>query len=371
MMRVLHLTTSFGFGGAETNLLRLVCGMDSSRFANTVVSMTDAQLLPSRLADANVPFHSLGMFRSIPDPVAVIRFFRIIRRVRPDILQTWMYHADLLGLLVGKLARVPTIVWNLRCSSMDMTRYRWTSSLVLRSLVPLSRYPDAVLANSEAGIRFHKILGYRSRQWKLIPNSLDLDQFRPDSRAPAWLRRELKLDLNAIVIGLIARYDPMKDHENFIAAARLLASRIPSAHFVLVGWKVDAGNTALTRLMESSQLTHRFHLLGLRRDINHITAGLDVACSSSAYGEGSSNAVAEAMACGVPCVVTNVGDSALLLGKAGKIVPPKDPQALARACHAAGRTPLARCLRSTADSGEMFDASCRRSLRSVVRTIGF
>jgi glycosyltransferase involved in cell wall biosynthesis len=332
MTRVLHLITSFGLGGAETNLFRLVSHMDCSRFSNTVVTMTDARLLSSRLAEANVPFHSLGMSRGVPNPLAATRLFRIIKRVQPDILQTWMYHADLLGLLVGKVARVPAIVWNVRCSSMDMTRYRRASAVVVRMLVSLSRYPDVVVANSEAGLRSHQALGYRARRWKLIPNSLDVDQFRPDGEARTWLRRELKLEPEAIIIGLIARYDPMKDHANFIAAARLLADEMPTVHFVLVGWRVDSSNGDLTRRIESNHLTDRFHLLGLRQDINRITAGLDVACSSSAYGEGSSNAVAEAMACGVPCVVTNVGDSALLVAKAGKIVAPRDPDALARGC---------------------------------------
>jgi len=234
--------------------------------------------------------------------------------------------------LVGKVARVPAIVWNVRCSSMDMTRYRRASAVVVRMLVSLSGYPDVVVANSEAGLGSHRALGYRARRWKLIPNSLDVDQFRPDGEARAWLRRELKLGPEAIIIGLIARYDPMKDHGNFIAAARLLADQMPPVHFVLVGWRVDSGNGDLMRLLEPDHLGGRLHLLGLRQDINCITAGLDVACSSSAYGEGSSNAVAEAMACGVPCVVTNVGDSALLVGKAGKIVAPRDPEALARGC---------------------------------------
>lgn len=332
MTRVLHLITSFGLGGAETNLLRLVCHMDSSRFSNTVVALTDARVLPSRLAEVNVPFHSLGMSRGVPNPIAATRLFRIIKRTQPDILQTWMYHADLLGLVVGKLARVPAIVWNVRCSSMDMTRYRRASALVLRMLVPLSRYPDVVVANSEAGLGSHRALGYRARRWKLIPNSLDVDQFRPDREARTWLRRELKLGPEAIIIGLIARYDPMKDHGNFIAAARLLADQMPAVHFVLVGWRVDSSNAELMQRIEPGHLGGRLHLLGLRQDINRITAGLDVACSSSAYGEGSSNAVAEAMACGVPCVVTNVGDSALLVGKVGRIVAPRDPEALARGC---------------------------------------
>jgi glycosyltransferase involved in cell wall biosynthesis len=339
MINILHLTASFGLsGGAETNLLRLVCNMDRSRFRNTVVTMTDLRpqrvpgLLQSRLAEAEVPFYSLGMRRGVPSPLAAARFFCIVRKIRPHILQTWMYHADLLGLLVGKLAGVSAIAWNIRCSAMDMAHYRRMSTVVLRALVPLSRFPQAVLANSQRGIQVHKEFGYTPRRWLYIPNSLDLDEFRPDRCAKVQVRCELGLGQDTGLIGLIARFHPMKDHANFIAAASMLSAEDPSLHFVLAGLGVNSNDGEVWRLVESTGLQHRFHLLGERHDVGRITAALDIACSSSAYGEGSSNAVAEAMACGVPCVVTDVGDSAFIVQNTGKIVPPKDTLALAQAC---------------------------------------
>jgi len=312
--------------------------MDRSRFRNTIVTMTDLipqrvpGLLQSQLAKAGVPVYSLGMRRGVPSPVAAMRFFRIVRKVRPHILQTWMYHADLLGLLVGKLAGVSAIAWNIRCSAMDMAHYRRMSAVVLRVLVPLSRYPQVVLANSQSGIRVHKELGYTARRWLYIPNSLDLDEFRPDRCAKAQLCSELGICQDTRLIGLMARFHPMKDHSNFIAAASMLAADDPSLHFVLAGLGVDSSNDEVRRLVESTGLPHRFHLLGQRHDVGRITAALDIACSSSAFGEGSSNAVAEAMACGVPCVVTDVGDSAFIVQNIGKVVPPKDTQSFARAC---------------------------------------
>ncbi len=334
MISVLHLTSSFGLGGgAETNLVRLVGHMDRSRLHNVVVTMTDGighDLLRSRLARADVPIYSLGMRRGVPNLSAVVRLVRILRKVRPDILQTWMYHADLLGLLVGKIARVPSIAWNIRCSSMG--HQPTLSTLVLRMLIPLSSLPHVVLANSQSGIRAHKALGYKPRRWVYIPNSLDLDEFRPDPEARNQVRRELELPQDAPIIGLVARFHPMKDHANFVAAASLLAADDPRIHFVLVGRGVDSANVELTRWVESTGARHRFHLLGHRLDISRITAGLDIGCSSSA-SEGSSNALAEAMACGVPCVATDVGDSSLIVQNTGVIVPPKQPQAFARACH--------------------------------------
>jgi len=332
MISVLHLTTSLGLAGAEMSLARLVCHMDRSRFRNTVVSMTDAEILPSQLESAGVRFYSLGMSKGMPDPSAAVRLLRTVREVRPQVLQTWMYHADLLGLLVGKWARVPAIVWNVQCSSIAAPRNRWLSKLVLRSLAALSPYPDVVLTNSRAGQKYHETIGYKPREWQWFPNPLDLDQFRPDPEARASLRAELGLPPDARLIGLIARFHPMKDHANFIAAAKMLADLGADLHFVLAGYYIDRDNATLREAIEATGISERFHLLGLRQDLSRIDAALDIACSASAYGEGASNAVGEAMACGVPCVVTDVGDSAFLVAQTGKAVPPRDSEAFALAC---------------------------------------
>jgi glycosyltransferase involved in cell wall biosynthesis len=232
--------------------------------------------------------------------------------------------------LVGKLTGVPVIAWNIRCSLMQ-TRSRWSSSLVQRALIPLSRIPDVVIANSLSGLRAHQALGYRPRTWMWIPNSVDLDRFRPRDAARIGLRSELAVAHDTTLIGLMARFKPMKDHANFIGAARLLAAENPTVHFVLAGHEMDLSEARLASLIESTGARERIHVLGLRQDIHQVTAGLDIACSSSAYGEGSSNAVAEAMACAVPCVVTDVGDSALIVGDTGKIVPARNSRALAQA----------------------------------------
>lgn len=336
MIKILHLITSFGLGGSETNLWQLASHMDGSRFANTIVTMTDVPeldrpVVQPRLEQAGVPFHSLGMSRGMPSPLALVHLLRILREARPHILQTWLYHADLLGLLAGRLTRVPSIVWNLQCSYIDLTKYRLLSTIVRRALVSLSPLPNIVLANSEAGLRFHEALGYRPKGWMYLPNPLDFERFRPDPAARVQLRRNLGLPADAVLIGLVARFDPMKDHANFVAAARLLADSNANIHFVLVGRHIDSKNSQLAQLIASSGVAERFHLLGARSDVNYITASFDIACSSS-VGEGSPNVVGEAMACGVPCVVTNVGDSAQIVGDAGKVVPPRDPGAFAHAC---------------------------------------
>jgi len=192
MIEVLHLATSFARAGAELNLARLVTNMDASRFSNTIVAMRrryDGPMV-QRVTQAGVRFRCLEMRAGVPDPIGFVRLLQIVREVRPQVLSTWMYHADLLGLLVGRLARVPVILWNVGSALLNQ---RGIIRLVCRALVPLSGLPSAVVVNSQAGVRVHQELGYKPKKWVWIPNSLDLTEFRPEPEARERLRRELRL----------------------------------------------------------------------------------------------------------------------------------------------------------------------------------
>jgi glycosyltransferase involved in cell wall biosynthesis len=327
-IRVLHLISSLAAGGAQTMLANLLTQMDRQRFQNQVVSLIEIGAVGAQLRATGFPVYSLGMRRGQPSPTGLLRFVRLLRQERPAILQTWLYHADLLGLIAGRLAGTPHTLWNLRAAYMDMRQYRRLSGWTLRACAMLSAWPSAAIVNSEAGRAFHAQLGYRPRRWVLIPNGFDTETLKPDAAARLEVRQELGLGPEAMLIGLVARFDPMKDHATFVRATDQLARKAPDVHFVLVGEGVTVDNPALSALIAQAQLVGRAHLLGRRSDIPWLTAALDIATCSS-YGEGFPNAVGEAMACGVPCVVTDVGDAARIVGETGIVVPPKDPVALA------------------------------------------
>lgn len=309
-------------------LYKLLSQMDRSRFRNSVISMVGNGPLARKIKELEIPVYTLEMKFGVPNPRGLFRLIRLLRKQRPIVLQTWLYHADFLGLLAAKLVRLPQIVWNVRCSDMDMQHYSKVSALVIRMLAALSSIPEAVVVNSESGCEFHERLGYRPRRWVLIHNGFDLDRFCPDAAARIKFRQELGLPNDAILIGLVARFDPMKDHATFLEAAHLLLEKDPRVHFVLVGSKITLENRELTAMINSGQYGKHFHLMGERDDVSYIMAALDMATSSS-YSEGFPNTIGEAMACGVPCVVTDAGDSALLVGNTGMVVPIKNPQALA------------------------------------------
>ena len=330
-IRVLHLISSLDVGGAETQLLSLLSHSNRDRFDHSVLSLTSIGLIGDHIRQLGVSVGGLNMLRGVPSPQAVWELWKILKDLQPQVLQSWMYHADLLALF-GRAKGTRKLVWNIRCSDVDMTHYRFLSKWVVNLLSVCSGIPDGVVVNSHAGKLVHEQLGYHPKMWQIIPNGVDLDQARPDLSARIWLRQECKIAEDCLLIGLVARRDAMKDHPTFLMAAGIIHKKLPDVHFVLVGRGVDGADDELRTLLAEHDLMDATHLLGQREDALRITAGLDIACSASAFGEGFSNAVGEAMACGVPCVVTDVGDSARIVGETGRIVLPKNPDALAHAC---------------------------------------
>lgn len=327
-IRLLHLITGLNVGGAELALARLIPRLDRQKFASTVVSMTTLGSVGERLQADGISVKALGMRRGSPSPAGFARLVFLLKRQSPHILQTWLYHADLLGLLAAPLAGWPQVVWNVRASDLDMRRYHPLSGWTVRVCAWLSSRPQAIVVNSQAGQAFHARLGYRPKDWRYIPNGVDVQEFRPRFEARAEVRRELNLPPDVILIGWVARFDPMKDPANFLRAAELLAGENTEVHFVWVGAGMTVENAALMNMIERAKLAGRVHLVGPRADVPRLNAAFDIATLAS-LSEGSPNVIAEAMACGVPCVVTDVGDAARLVGNTGVVVPPQTSAALA------------------------------------------
>jgi glycosyltransferase involved in cell wall biosynthesis len=328
-IRVVHLITDLDIGGAEMMLARLVRSIDTSAVENIVVSLTEGGMLIDDISNSGVRVIPLGLQPGRLNIVGLYRTVRLIRRLEPDILQTWLYHADFAGLVAGNLAGVPTLVWNIRCATLDPRDHPVLLRVLRRLLALMSGRPAVVVSNSEAGVRAHQQLGYHPRRWVVIPNGFDTDLFKPDVAARREFRRELGIDESAPLVGLLARLHPMKDHATFLEAAAKVAASRPLAQFVIAGRGVRE-STEVRDLITRLGIEGRIHLLPDRRDPPKILAALDVAVSSS-YSESFPNVVGEAMSCGTPPVVTATGDSAVLVGDVGRVVPPRQPTALAAA----------------------------------------
>jgi glycosyltransferase involved in cell wall biosynthesis len=296
-----------------------------------VISLTDVGTLAGKIRVAGVPVRALGMKRGMPNPFPVLRLQQWIRKSKPQVVQTWMYHANLVGGLATRLAGEIPVVWGIHQANLDPQLNKlltiWTAKGCAR-ISPL--LPSCVLFVSRASLLLHTKLGYAARRMEVIPNGFDLHEFRPDSTARLSLRRELGIAEDALLIGMAAHFRPEKDHRNFIQAAARVHAIIPEVHFVLCGLGVTRDNQQLVKWIADAGIQSRCHLLGQRRDIPRLFAAMDIATSPS-LSEAFPLSVGEAMACGTPCVVTNVGDSALIVGATGRVVAPGNSDDLAEA----------------------------------------
>ncbi len=326
--RVMHVITGLDTGGAEMQLLHLVAARRRAGADDRVVSMVAGGSLRTLFERAGVPVHELGMKRGRPSLRALLRLIFLYRRFKPHMVQSWMYHADLLALIAlrisGRWEETP-LIWGIRCSDMNFKDYgrglRWTVGLCAR----YSHLPDMVIANSEAGLEAHHKLGYRPFHSRVIDNGIDTERYRPDRELRAEVRAELGIDPNIPLVVQVARVDPMKDHRTLLRAME----RIPDVALLLIGLGTEQFNGRAN-----------CHGLGRRSDVARLLTACDLIVSSSVYGEGFSNALAEGMAAGLPAIATDVGDAARIVADSGRIVPPRDADALAEAIHELAFEPL-------------------------------
>jgi glycosyltransferase involved in cell wall biosynthesis len=320
------------FGGAEAMLCKLVSDQtNQSLFRHHVISLAGQGKIEEILHQHHIPVFHLGMQKQPGDLIGMVRLAKLFQSIQPQIIQTWLYHADLLGLIVGRLFSSAKIVWNIRCSDMDLDHYGKTTKLIFFILAKLSVLPQAMIFNSEAGRAFHLHSGYAADRGIIIPNGFDLSLFKPDDRVRNDLRNRLEISKATPVVGIVARFDPMKDYENFFQAANIIKKRNAEVKFILVGKGMDRENPQVQWWIKKNGLENNVYLLGEQKELNNIYPAFDIFTLCSAYGEGFPNVLGEAMACGIPCVATDVGDSRLIIEDAGVIVPPRDPETLARA----------------------------------------
>lgn len=322
------IVTGLNTGGAELMLLNVLERI-GARFTPHVISLSSVGEIGPRIEALGIPVEALGMQPGVPNPFAFLRLVQRLDRLKPDLVHTWMYHADLVGGLAARLARVPTVAWGVHNCNLDPDKTKLSTRAVAGACARLSRWvPDRILSCSEVARQVHVARGYSDEKMVVVPNGFDLVKFRPDESARATVRRELGVAANTPLVGLIGRFDPQKNHSGFFEAVHDLHRRLPAAHFVLAGKGIDGANIALMQMIESSGACHVTHLLGLRNDVPRLMASLDVAASSS-HSEAFPNVLGEAMACGVPCAVTDVGDSAYIVGDTGRVVKSGDMSEMA------------------------------------------
>lgn len=310
-------------------LFKLLSGMDKFRFESLVISLKDKGGLGDKLETLGVPVHGLGLPE---EKFAIWKLFKLVRNYQPDIIQGWMYHGNIAALVAGFVAwKHAQVIWNVRHSLYNIKLEKWSTSQLIRISALLSSTPMNIIYNSKIGAEQHEAFGFSPKRSIVIPNGFDCTLFNASADARQSIRRELSLPEDTILIGMVSRYHPMKDHSNFLHAAGILVKKHAQVHFLLAGRFVDESNPEISALIRQHRLSESSHLLGERMDMSRIMAGLDVVCSSSYFGESFPNVIGEAMASCVPCVATDIGDSAFIIGDTGIIIPARNADALAHA----------------------------------------
>ncbi len=329
-MKIIHIITGLNDGGAEAVLFRL-CSCDITS-QHVVVSLSSHGKYGPLLEKRGISTLYLNMQPGQPSLLAFFKLVFFLMFHKPDIVQTWMYHADLFGSLAARLASIKVIIWGIRQTTLEVGKSKIITIWITKLLAKLSWWlPTLIITCAQSAITIHEQLGYTKKKMRFIPNGYEFNDFIMNSKIEKNLRSSLGLDSDIPLIGMVARFDPQKDHNNFFRALSLICNKGIAFKCLLVGSKVDSANITINTLISQLGLQDKVLLLGIRSDIPAIMSMLDLHILSSAYGEAFPNVVAEAMVCGTPCVATDVGDAAFIIGDTGWVVPPANPQALADA----------------------------------------
>lgn len=328
-MRILHVIIGLGTGGAELMLKRLVVShAASSGYEHIVISLTTIGNVGEELRARGVKVEALGMRSFSGMPSVFMKLLKEIRKSRPDIVQTWMYHADFLGGIAARLAGIRQVIWGVRTTDVRAGNKAPTVAIMRLCSLLSSIVPSKIVCAADASRKSHEAEGYAAGKMAVVPNGFDIAALRTAAPLGKSMRSALGIGENELLIGTVGRFNQAKDHQNLIKAFALLANKYPESRVLMVGRGLEWSNEILKKWIAETGNDKRFLLLGERNDVPACLALLDVFCLSSC-SEGFPNVVGEAMALGIPCVATKAGDAEILIGDTGFVVPTKNASLLA------------------------------------------
>ena len=323
-MQVLHIITGLNKGGAETLLCNL-CECDKE-FNHTIISLSDIPDLEASFIKLNIPIFSLNFPDGKIKISGVFKLYRLIKKINPDVVQTWMIHADLIGGLTARLIGIKNIFWGVHHTVLIFGKVKWSTILILKINALLSHFiPKKIIYCAEKSKSIQESIGFNKSKGVVIHNGYDIKKFYRNTNLGNNFRNELKISDDTFLIGHVGSYDPLKDQNTLIEALDILNKQNLKFIAVLVGKNLDNDNNDLLNKIEEKELSRHIHLLGMRNDIPAVMNGIDLFILSS-ISEAFPNVLNEAMACGTPCITTDVGDASLIVKNTGWIVMPKNPK---------------------------------------------
>jgi len=321
-MRILHVITGLGTGGAEASLYKLLAQLPNWSGTTAVVSLGDEGTIGPKIRGLGVEVYALDLRAGLSGTRTLARLLKLAGQLKPRIVQGWMYHGNLAASAIGEVVlKRAGVAWNVRQGLDGLRKEKRMTRWAIRAGRLLSARPEAIVYNGVRARQQHEAFGFVSSKSLVIPNGVDVERFAPQGERGEALRNRLGIPTEALVVGHVARRHPMKDHERFLRVTVRLAHFVPDVHFILSGRGVSTEDEEIASILTPS-VRCRFHFLGERSDVPDLMRSMDVFCQSSLFGEAFPNVLSEAMAMEVPCVATDVGDSAAILGDTGVIVPP-------------------------------------------------
>jgi glycosyltransferase involved in cell wall biosynthesis len=317
--------------GAQRVLLRVLTNLDKQKFESCVINLRGHSVLVDDFQENGISVYSIDLEASFNILSKLTLLVKIARDFKPDIIQGWLYHGNLIALLLKLVVSPkPKLFWNIRRSVYARSEDKLSTRLIISLNGLFSRFPETIIyCANEVMQQYAKIKFYMGNS-KLIPNGFDTKRFAPERDAQNILRTLIGIPQDSLIVGSVGRFHPQKDYDSFLKAAEITHKTFPATHFVLIGRELDNNNTHLKKIIETYGLKDVFHMLGQREDVPSLVPGFDIFCSSSSM-EGFANVVGEAMACAVPCVVTDTGASRELVEGLGRVVVRKNPEELAKA----------------------------------------
>jgi glycosyltransferase involved in cell wall biosynthesis len=333
--KVLLVIRSLHIGGSERQVVALVKSMaDMGTEVHVALKISGGPLEDDLSRVEGDKLHHLGGMRFFGFLQFLFRLRSLIYSHKFDAVYSFLPGPNLMVLVSRMTLRRPFIAWGVRSSGVDMSqysvRYRWAVWLEKQ----LSVFSDRIITNSQKALEEYRLKGYGNSKLIHIPNAIDVRRFIPDPDARQKVEIEFEISHGTLLIGLFARIHPMKDYETFVRAAKILADELPNVRFICAGGGAidfDAYGMRIKTIASELGLDDKILWVGPRLDPEVLMAACDLTTLTSDSGEGFPNSVAESLACGTPCVVTDVGDAAVIVGNSDAVVPRADPARLARA----------------------------------------
>lgn len=325
MIRIVHIITGLGSGGAENMLYKLLKYSDKEKFYHEVISLMDEGELGEKFKNEGIKIHSLNLSKK-NFFVSLLKAQKICKQF--DIVNTWLYHADIFGFMVSKILLKKKLVWNIRHSNLDNGVNKKRTLFIVKINSFLSKYINCITYNSNKALETHTLFGYKNKNNVVVPNGFELEKFKYDENKRYAFRKELEIEDKCKVFITVGRWDIQKDYYTLIKALSEVKRRLINFKMIMVGTNLDQNNVELHSLITNQNLTENIILLGRKNNVHELLSAADCYISSS-LGESFSNSIGEAMACELPCIVTDVGDSKYIVGETGVVIEPRDYSKLA------------------------------------------